>query len=197
MTSNSEDNFEKIKTQLKKKINSSQKILILGIGEQCMGDDGFGPYIAVHFHTQVPQKNNVLFINGKTDYTERQSEILKFKPDVLLILDTCRSGDPPGSLIIAEESQLVNYLPISTHVLPIQVFIQVLKQQLPALKVFLLGVNPYNMDHQEVRSPYMPEKYSLDDFDKDPDLPFYEFNLSKQMVKIIDKVIKLLKEVLF
>lgn len=197
MTSVLEANLEKIKTQLKNRIKPTQKILVLGIGEQCMGDDGFGPYIAVHFHKEGMKNNNVLFINGKTDYTERQTEILNFKPDVLLILDTCRSGDPPGTLILAEESELVNYLPISTHVLPIQVFIQVLKNHLPTLNVYLLGVNPYNMDHQEVRSPYMPEKYSLDDFDKDPDLPFYEFNLSEQMIKIIDKVIQLLEEVLF
>ena len=40
---------EKIR-KIKTLINDAEKVLVLGIGEVNMGDDGFGPYVTVELH---------------------------------------------------------------------------------------------------------------------------------------------------
>ncbi|MHA1728366.1 MAG: hydrogenase maturation protease [Promethearchaeota archaeon] len=184
------------KTELKKILQSFHKILVLGIGEVNMRDDGFGPYITVFFTSNKESNERVHFINGKTTPEIRKQEIIQFKPDLMLLIDTCKSGDAPGTLILAKESELVNYLPISSHTLPVQIFIKVLKEDIPDLKTYLLGVNPVSMESAEERYPYNPEKYSLDDYEEDPNLPFFKINLTPKIKKIADETIKLLKEIL-
>jgi hydrogenase maturation protease len=160
-----------------------------------MSDDGFGPYITVHF-TQRRNKN-VLVINAGTTPEERKGEILDFKPDLLLLVDTCSSGDPPGTIIFANEKQLVNYLPISSHTLPIQVFISILKENIVNLQVFLLGVNPISLESTIERHFYKPELYDLEDYENDPNLPFYEINLTPKVKIIADEVVRLFEGIFF
>ena len=188
---------------LKQLIQDRKRILFLGIGENRMSDDGFGPYLSHRLLQQIStitSKKQIKIINGKTDYIERKPEILEFQPDLLLILDTCQPNDnkpvTPGNLQLNEESELVNWLPLSSHVLPIPVFISELKMNLPQLKTALIGIIPISTDYTDEVVQFQPEKYSLDDYDKDPDLPFYDFNLSPTIQKITDELVDILLELL-
>lgn len=181
--------------EIKKLVNSSNRTLVLGIGEVNMGDDGFGPYVGVELHKMNIDREQVKFMNGKTNYHDRKDEILEFGPDLILVVDTCASGDPPGTFIIADESKMVDWVPISSHVIPIQVYIEMLRQDLPEMKTFLLGVNPLSMQGTIQRKPYMPENYTLDDYDADPELPFYEINLTTEIKKIADDLIAIFRNI--
>ena len=64
------------------------------------------------------------------------------------------------------------------------------------MKAHLLGVNPVAMEGQIQRKPYMPDKYTIDDYDADPDLPFYEINLTPEIREVGDELIEILIEVL-
>jgi hydrogenase maturation protease len=185
---------ENITAKIQDLVEKAEKILFLGIGEVNMGDDGFGPYITAYFSKK--SSNNFLFINGATTPEFRKEEILVFKPDLMFLIDTCDSGDPPGTLILADEKKLVNYLPISSHTLPIQLFITSFKSDLPGLQTYLLGVNPVSLLATEERFIYKPEKFDLDDFERDPNLPFFEINLTPEIYGIADKIIKFLEELL-
>lgn len=183
-----------IKAKILDLVEKAEKILFLGIGEVNLRDDGFGPYITAYFSTK--SLDNFLFINGATTPELRKDEILDFKSDLMILVDTCDSGDPPGTLILANEKKLVNYLPISSHTLPIQLFIASLKSDLPNLQTYLLGVNPVSLVGKEERFHYKPDKYDLDDFERDPNLPFFEINLTPEIQGIADKIIKFLEELL-
>ena len=181
-----------------------KRILFLGIGENRMGDDGFGPYVShqllLHSHDH-PLSNKIKIINGKTNYVDRNLEIIEFNPDVLLILDTCQPNDDetdstPSKLVIGKEEELVNWLPLSSHVLPIPVFIREVKRSLPELKSLLIGVIPVSTEHTEEVLQYKPELYTLDDYETNPDLPFYEFNLSPKIQKIADDLVNYLLDIL-
>lgn len=185
---------ENIKAKILDLVEKAEKILFLGIGEVNMRDDGFGPYITANFSKK--SSNNFLFINGATTPEYRKEEILGFKPDLMLLIDTCDSGDPPGMVILADEKKLVNYLPISSHTLPIQLFITSLKSDLPDLQTYLLGVNPVSLVGSDVRFPYKPEEFKLDDFERDPNLPFFEINLTPEIHGIANKIIKILEDLL-
>ena len=180
-----------VQKQVSSVILNSKKLLLFGVGEVRMTDDGFGPYIS--YNIRDLNIDNVLVINGKTDYAERKQEIINFNPDTILILDTCNSSDPPGTVIFAEEDKFVDWIPISSHVIPIHVFIMELRLALPNLKSYLLGINPEFVDSPPELNPFMPEKYTLEDFDEDPDLPFYEITLTPNIQKAADEVIKFLR----
>ncbi|TFG18678.1 MAG: hypothetical protein EU530_08515 [Promethearchaeota archaeon] len=190
-------NFENI-------LKSNKRILFLGIGENRMGDDGFGPYVSHRLLQQIQNHSlhyKTKIINGKTNYVDRKLEIIKFNPDILFILDTCQPNDKtvvrsPGDLLIGKEEELVNWLPLSSHVLPIPVFIRDLKNQLPNLNSQLIGVIPVSTEHTEEVLQYRPDIYTLDDYEKDPDLPFYEFNLSPKIQKIADDLVNYLLDIL-
>lgn len=186
---------EKIR-KIKTLINDAEKVLVLGIGEVNMGDDGFGPYVTVELHKKSLSNEKVLFMNGKTNYHDRKDEIVAFGPDLILVVDTCASGDEPGTFIVADEAKMVDWVPISSHVIPIQVYLEMLRQDLPDMKAHLLGVNPVAMEGQIQRKPYMPDKYTIDDYDADPDLPFYEINLTPEIREVGDELIEILIEVL-
>ena len=184
-------------------IKNSERILFLGIGENRMGDDGFGQYVShrmIHFVPPITFRKQVKVINGKTDYVERKPEILDFRPDTLLILDTCQTNNNvpvlPGTLQIRKEEELVNWLPLSSHVLPIPVFISELKFTFNSLKTFLIGIIPISTDYTEEVLQFKPEKYSLDDYEKDPDLPFYDFNLTLKIQNIADELVDFLRDLL-
>ncbi|MHA1452151.1 MAG: hypothetical protein ACTSRD_04745 [Promethearchaeota archaeon] len=169
-----------------------------------MGDDGFGPYVShqLLLHLQNhPLSNKIKIINGKTNYVDRNLEIIEFNPEILLILDTCQPNDDktdstPSKLVIGKEEELVNWLPLSSHVLPIPVFIRELKSSLPELNSLLIGVIPVSTEYTEEVLQYKPELYTLDDYETNPDLPFYEFNLSPKIQKIADDLVNYLLDIL-
>jgi hydrogenase maturation protease len=183
-----------VQERVKEVLFSSKRLLILGIGEVRMSDDGFGPYIA--YSIRDLKKKNMLIINGKTDYIERKQEILNFNPDNILILDTCNSSDVPGTIIFAEENKLVDWIPISSHVIPIQVFIMELRLDLPKMKSYLLGINPVYVESPPELFPFMPEKYTLDDFDENPDLPFYKITLTDEIKEGADQIVTFLEDII-
>jgi hydrogenase maturation protease len=184
-------------------VQTNERILFLGIGENRMGDDGFGPYVSHQLIQQLRKSSierNIKIINGKTNYVERKREILEFNPDLLLILDTCQPNNNidviPGTLLVGKEEELVNWLPLSSHVLPIPVFISELKTSLINLKSALIGVIPVSTDHTNEVLQFKPEIYSLDDYEQNPDLPFYEFSLSPRIQKIADELVAFLLDIL-
>ena len=192
-----------VTSALKDILQSNNRILFIGIGENRMGDDGFGPYVSHQLISQLKTgstKRHIKIINGKTNYVDRKQEILEFNPDLLLILDTCQPNNNvdyiPGTLVIGKEEELVNWLPLSSHVLPIPVFISELKIVLSDLTSTLIGVIPVSTEHTDEVLQFKPEIYTLDDYEQSPDLPFYEFSLSPKIQKIGDDLVVFLLDIL-
>jgi hydrogenase maturation protease len=178
-----------------KLVKKYKRILFLGVGETRMSDDGFGPYIA---HSLL-QKNktyrmsHVKIINGKIDYVERKREILEFQPNLLILLDTCQSNNDtaeiPGEIHLHYEENFVNWLPLSSHVLPIPVFLNELKLTLPDLKSILIGVIPFSTKHKETVINLKGNNFDLDAYEENPDLPFFGFNLTPKIQKVADELV--------
>jgi hydrogenase maturation protease len=186
--------------ELSELIKSNERVVFLGIGENRMGDDGFGPYVSYHLLTSCDQFHNVNVINGKTNYVDRKPEIVEFNPDLLILIDTCQAKNhtiiEPGTLMIHEEKDLVNWLPLSSHVLPVPVFTTELKNTITSLNVILIGIIPFSTNYNDPVNPFRPDLYSLDDYEQQADLPFYDFSLSPKIQKIADELIIFLQELL-
>ncbi len=119
------------------------KIVVIGIGNPLMGDDGFG----------VAVIEELKRLNLPVDIQEFGTlglQILKFIEgyDVCIVIDTVRGGKKPGEIHVfdLEKVDLNVKIPISLHDID---FVEALKLcgfrfKLP--KIFVIGVEPERID---------------------------------------------------
>ena len=100
--------MEDLEQKLTERLDGASKIVIVGIGEEKLCDDGVGPFII----TQLIIENNekIKFINGRTTPDERMSDIIDFNPSHVILIDTCTLNKPPGTIAILEEENILNYI---------------------------------------------------------------------------------------
>ncbi len=174
-------------------LKDATKVVFMGIGEIKMNDDGVGPYVISELLTLSNEK--FLFINAGIDPMTRINDIINFNASHLVLLDTCTLNKPPGTVAILERKNMLEYVPISTHTIPIHIVIDLLIQKLHELKFFMIGFVPENLDEGFTElSLYKQDEYTLDDRDENDDLPFFDFNLTKTVKEAADNIITLIKE---
>jgi len=176
------------------KLTDAKKIAFLGIGEDKLRDDGVGPYVI----TQLIQNNSekVKFINGRTTPEERMSDIQEFSPSHIVLIDTCTLNKPPGTVTILEKEDMFKYVPISSHTIPIPIFINILEERLEGVITFMIGIVPKSIDLSDPLIPYKENEIALDDYDEDPDLPYFEFKLTEEVQGAADSIVNMIKKLL-
>ncbi|RLI66436.1 MAG: hypothetical protein DRO88_01855 [Promethearchaeia archaeon] len=190
-----EDSFTVLRTSLDNILNSSPKFLLLGIGENRMGDDGAGQYITFNLD-RFNQLPNLLIINGGITPEERLQEIIDFQSELMLILDVIDLPGDPGTIGIFEESQMLNYLPISSHSMPLPVFVDRCRHYIPHIQMKLLGIKPFSLEFLDHYSLFQEDKYDLDAKESNPNIPFYDFNLTESMKEICDRIVNIFSEII-
>lgn len=72
-------------------------VLLLGIGNSCMGDDGIGPYTVRLLQRENRLPSRVTVVDGGT----RGLELLSLLEGVekLVVVDAVRCGQPPGTIV--------------------------------------------------------------------------------------------------
>jgi len=135
-----EDLFDLLLNRLK----NVKRIVFMGIGEEKLSDDGVGPYIISEL---LPYSDNekILFINAGTDPMARIEEVINFKPGTLILIDTCTVKKPPGTISILERESIKEYVPISTHTIPVHIVVDLIVEKLPDLEVFMIGFAPESL----------------------------------------------------
>lgn len=191
--------FENISPQIarnfSKFVERKPKLMILGIGENRMGDDGLGQYIAFYLDQQIDFLQ-VKIINGGIVPEERLDEIIEFQPNLLILIDSVDSRSSPGTLKFYDDSQMLNYLPISSHSLPLPILVNRCKSAIPGLKIKLLGIQPFSLEFRDHYVLFEEQLYSLDAKEANPNIPFYAFNLTPEMELICKNLVSVLVEVL-
>ena len=190
------EKYKDLNNSLTNLLKSSPKLLILGIGENRMGDDGAGVYITWELWQKWGKTANIEIINGGITPEERLSEILDFQPELVLIVDVVDLKKPSGTIGIFEEDKMLNYLPISSHSLPLPVFIDRIKRGILGVDIKLVGICPYSLQFLESYELYKEDIYTLDMKEDNPNIPFYSFNLTKEMEKVCKELIDVLSGVI-
>lgn len=175
-------------------LNNAKKIVFMGIGEEKLSDDGVGPYIITELLTRSNER--FLFINANIDPMARIDQIIGFKPSHLVILDTCTFSGPPGTVAILDRENISEYVPISSHVLPIHIVIDLIIGKLPSLSVFMIGIVPENLEGFIDLTLYKDDEFTIDDKNENEDLPFFNFHLSDTIKKVADEIIVLIKKII-
>jgi hydrogenase maturation protease len=180
--------------KLQNKLSGASKIVFMGVGEEKLSDDGVGPYII----SELVDSNNekILFINAATDPMDRIEDIVNFNPTHLVLLDTCTLNELPGTVAILERKNIHEYVPISTHTIPIHLVIDLITEKLSHLNVFMIGFVPESLEGFTELKLYKENDYSIEERSENKDLPFFEFNLTKTIQKSADNVIEIIKKII-
>ncbi len=65
---------------------------------------------------------------------------------------------------------------------------------MPGVEIFLVGIRPFSLDFLDRYLLYDEETYSLDDKEENPNIPFYDFNLSDEILKVGDELINIFNQ---
>lgn len=116
-------------------INLKKKIL-LGVGNELLGDDGVGPWIA----KRINGLKGWVGLDGGTAPENFTSLIRREKPDLLVIVDATDMGLLPGEIRVIPEEKLPKLTYFSTHTLSLHFLIESLKGDIP--NILFIGVQP-------------------------------------------------------
>ena len=184
------DFFVKLSTRL----SNASKIVFMGIGEEKLSDDGVGPYIISEL---LPHANeNVLFINAGIDPMSRVEDVVSFAPSHLVLIDTCTLNGPPGTVAILARENISDYVPISTHTIPVHIVIDFIIEKLPDLDAFMIGIVPESLEGFIELKQFGEGDIPLEEFSENIDLPFFQINLTKIIQNVADQLISMIKKLI-
>ena len=112
------------------------KIVILGIGNEIRGDDGFGPYLA----NALKGKVSAVVFNCGTVLENYYNPVVKENPDVIILVDIVGFEGPYGEIGVFEKDDILK-VGFSTHNISPKVFIELLERSVKA-DIMMIGVKP-------------------------------------------------------
>lgn len=128
----------------------SPKIVILGVGNLLMADDGVGVHAAQSLARNPPRGAQVVDVG---------TDVLSTLPFLegathALIIDAVRAGGVPGTLSVLSESELSSQLDTPTaHAVNVLASRHLARRDLPWPEIVVLGVEPELLDYGMILSP--------------------------------------------
>jgi hydrogenase 3 maturation protease len=136
--------------ELKEWLTHSDKVVIAGIGNPIRSDDFVGTKIAQKLQGKVPQ--SVRLIECETVPETYILDIEEFYPSHILLIDAAMLGLAPGEARLVFPEQVAGFSAVSSHVLPLRVFSDYIKESTGAI-IALLLIQPKNVEYGEGLSP--------------------------------------------
>ena len=140
-----------ITNQLEKWFSGAERVVIAGIGNEIRKDDFVGVKIVRALANKL-ESENVFLIECETVPESYVSQIAKFNPSHVLLIDAGMLGLEPGQAKLVDVKQLAIYPAISTHALPLRIFCELVEEMTKA-KIALLAIQPKDVDFGEGLSP--------------------------------------------
>ncbi len=119
------------------------KIAICGVGNRLRGDDGIGPMVIEELSREDINKKNVLLLDCQSVPESFIFKIEEFKPKKVIIIDAVELGKEPGTIEEVDINRIKGQL-MSTHKLPVSLFIDYLQKKLEDYRIVFIGVQPEN-----------------------------------------------------
>ena len=111
--------------------------LVLGVGNDLLGDDGVGPYVAEALHNSEWEVLNAGIVPENFIRPIRTR-----KPDIIVIVDAVDMGSAPGTIRIIP-SEYIRDAGIGTHQMSLAYLID---QVSPWSKIYFIGIQPSCLD---------------------------------------------------
>jgi len=113
-----------------------KKKMLLGIGNELLGDDGVGPWIA----RVINGREGWIGIDGGTAPENFSSLIRRERPDLLIIVDAAEMNITPGEMRLIPLNKIPKLTYFSTHTLSLAFLIEFLKEDIG--EILFIGVQP-------------------------------------------------------
>ncbi|WP_367237793.1 hydrogenase maturation peptidase HycI [uncultured Methanobrevibacter sp.] len=161
-------------------LDSFEKLIIVGIGNELKYDDGVGPYIISELN-KLNLNENILLINAKTVPENFTGKIRKENPSHIILVDACLMGLNPGDYKIVNKDDFAD-IGISTHSMSLSYFVKFLNHD----NILFIGIEPESLD--------LIDQDSLGVLGAD--LMDFNGELTENIQKSADEIIELLGELL-
>ncbi|GAB4541886.1 MAG: hydrogenase maturation peptidase HycI [Anaerolineae bacterium] len=121
------------------------RVAVAGIGHELCGDDAAGPVLARTLKQTYNHQGDghVLVIDAGPAPENCCSQLRRFDPDLVLLVDTAQLGSAPGTIRWLTWQDTLG-LSASTHTLPLHLLATYLTGEL-GCQVALLGIQPANL----------------------------------------------------
>ncbi|MHA1506055.1 MAG: hydrogenase 3 maturation endopeptidase HyCI [Candidatus Asgardarchaeia archaeon] len=164
--------------RLLSELRDAEKIVVCGLGNEVMMDDGAGLLATNSLIDLVEKgdkiKNLRVIVCGKSPENFIYP-IIKEKPTHIVFIDAVDFGAKPGDVAIFNSEDIVDFFP-STHALSIKFISDLLFKKIPSLKkVIVLGIQPKYVDFGEKISEKVRES---------------SIEASKLLYKVLSNVLK-------
>jgi len=123
------------------------KVVILGIGNDLRGDDGFGSMLVKGLEGKV---RGTVFDGGRSP-ENYIGKIIRERPDTILIVDALDMGVKPGEMVVWKPERLRKG-EFSTHHLSLPLMASMIQSETGA-KILIIGVQPARIKLKEGLSP--------------------------------------------
>jgi hydrogenase 3 maturation protease len=130
--------------------NENKKIVVMGVGNRMRGDDAIGCLVI----DELTNENGLTVIDCDSTPENYIDKVISLKPERVIIIDACNFKSEPGKFRLFSEKQIdkISQNLISTHNLPLNLTVTMIKKQLPC-EILLLGVQPEQINFGEGLSP--------------------------------------------
>ena len=130
-----------------------RKVVLVGIGNPMRGDDGVG--VKIIELLEARSLEGVMLLNTETVPEAFTGKVESYEPTHVLLLDAANFGGQPGETKLID-SEHIGGQAISTHSLPLNIFISYIEKSL-GITVLLLGVQPKTVTFGEEMTPELVE----------------------------------------
>ena len=125
-----------IEKELKNWFDSNKKVVLAGIGNTIRQDDYVGLKIVENLQGKLPQ--NICLLECETVPESYLLDIEALNPTHVLLIDASFMGLKPGEARLVDAEKIVDFPPITTHILPLKFFCDYIKKATGAKIGFLL-----------------------------------------------------------
>jgi len=132
--------------KLKSWLVNAEKVVVAGIGNPIRTDDYVGLKIVETLKDRLPE--NVRLLEAETIPESYLSDIEEFHPSHVLLIDAAFLGLKPGRASLVEAEKITDTSAVTTHLLPLKVFCEFVKQVTGA-KIALLLIEPGSVEFGE------------------------------------------------
>ena len=127
-------------TLLKNSLNDAKKVAVLGIGSELRGDDISGMIVAEKLDSKFKKSASVKVFFGGTAPENLTGEIKRFAPSHVIMIDASDTSQEPGTISFIDPEN-VGGISFSTHMMPIKIMVDYLKEALNCKSV-IVGIQP-------------------------------------------------------
>ena len=135
-----------IERELENWFADAKKVVVAGIGNPIRSDDYVGLNIVEKLKGKLP--GTVCLLECETVPESYLLDIEEFNPTHVLLIDAAFLGLNPGEVSLVDSEKITGFSAITTHMLPLRIFCEYVKQATGA-KIALLLIEPKSMEFGE------------------------------------------------